>query len=534
MEGLVAPIEGLLQACLISFKKPTSRFDIEKLQATRAKVIAASQSIESGLGFINLDVSYGRWNPEDIKTLAEPLRQLTISFLALLQFQVHRIEARSKIDKLSQYGDLLRDGEQSQSTHGHHQLAHALDMRSRFYTPQAEQSVENSLRALFTSSGGLLTTSGAAVDAIVDAVHHVNTRRWMKKPTAQECEEIAVKHEAILKRLKADREEFAALTTEHLLGPHSHLFDRDGKLVHPGGDNSSPLHGLLLGMIFEEKLLDVAEALEGVLAQVVQLERHRVKTRMWLPTGLRHAGAYLFGKSPTPGTPLAGEAPRPKNSESSKEGKKSKRSKGKQGTQEQLDSLRFRQGSKRSATSKAILAIFHWFSSSEGMYALRVLVVTIALGLPAVLRSSAGFYYREKGLWAMIMSQTGLVVYASEFVYGFITRVIGTVIGGILGMLIWYIGAGRGPGNSYGMAAIMALAIVGIMWARLFAPPALLQAVMLVAATSLLVMAYSWTDTVGSKHRSGGYSANHCSLYSTSPPTVILELDTLCFGAVLF
>jgi hypothetical protein len=96
------------------------------------------------------------------------------------------------------------------------------------------------------------------------------------------------------------------------------------------------------------------------------------------------------------------------------------------------------------------------------MYALRVLIVTIALALPAVLTSSAGFYYREKGLWALIMAQTGLVAYTADFVYGFALRTIGTVVGGILGMVCWYIEAGNGPGNPYGMAAIMALTICSL------------------------------------------------------------------------
>jgi hypothetical protein len=41
----------------------------------------------------------------------------------------------------------------------------------------------------------------------------------------------------------------------------------------------------------------------------------------------------------------------------------------------------------------------------------------------------------------------------------------------------------------------MALAIVILMWGRLFAPPALLQGVLLMASTLYLVVAYSWVDT---------------------------------------
>lgn len=498
IEDILSPLKGLLDACLVSFERPSAQFDPAKLQATRAHVIAAGKGVDGGLGFLALDISAGRWNTEDIKSLILPVRQLSTSFLALLQFQIHRVEAKSKMTRLTEYGKLLQEGDHSKTPiHGHHQLAHALDLRQQFEPPQAEELVGKSLRALFNSSGNLLTTSTLALDAIVDAIHQVNTRRWLKRPSVSECEDVVARHEEVLRQLRKDTQEFAALTTEHLLDPHSHLFDKNGRLAHPGQSETSPLHGLLLGMVFEEKLLGVAEALEVLLARVVELEKHRTKTRIWPPTGLRQAGAYLTKHDSTPGVSSPGDDPVEAHKLNRKEKKKQK-SEHEPGTQEQFDALRFHGGHKRSKLSKIVLGVADWFSNTEGMYALRILVVSIALALPAVFHSSAGFYYREKGLWALIMAQTGLVTYTADFVYGFIIRVAGTIMGGVLGMVIWYIGAGHGPGNPYGMAAIMALAIVCIMWARLFAPPAYLQGVMLLASTSVLVMAYSWADTVSS------------------------------------
>lgn len=86
-------------------------------------------------------------------------------------------------------------------------------------------------------------------------------------------------------------------------------------------------------------------------------------------------------------------------------------------------------------------------------------------------------------------------MFISDFTYSFIIRIAGTVTGGVVGLACWYIGAGNGPGNPYGMAAIMAPVIICIMWFRLYAPSVLLPGVMLVSATMCMVVGYSWDDT---------------------------------------
>lgn len=75
----------------------------------------------------------------------------------------------------------------------------------------------------------------------------------------------------------------------------------------------------------------------------------------------------------------------------------------------------------------------------------------------------------------LIMSQTGLVTFSADFIFGLISRIIGTIIGGALGLCAWYIGAGTGPGNPYGMGAITAVFVLILMYCRLNAPPQFLQ-----------------------------------------------------------
>ena len=93
------------------------------------------------------------------------------------------------------------------------------------------------------------------------------------------------------------------------------------------------------------------------------------------------------------------------------------------------------------------------------------------------------------------MAQTTMLVYMADFTFSVVCRTIGTVIGGVLGLVAWYIGSGHGPGNPYGLAAITAAVIVIMMWARLFFSPALLQATIMSSATFVLTIGYSYDDT---------------------------------------
>jgi hypothetical protein len=46
-----------------------------------------------------------------------------------------------------------------------------------------------------------------------------------------------------------------------------------------------------------------------------------------------------------------------------------------------------------------------------------------------------------------------------------------------------------------GLAAIMAVVLTILMWGRIFAPPAMLQALIMAGATCVLVVGYSFEDT---------------------------------------
>ncbi|RSL98392.1 hypothetical protein CEP52_010374 [Fusarium oligoseptatum] len=215
-------------------------------------------------------------------------------------------------------------------------------------------------------------------------------------------------------------EAFEKSAARRILDHHAHLFDAEGNLLpNDEPDRAPPLFGVMTGLLYQEHILNLSRSTITLIEEVTKTEEKGTEETMRKPNGRqRHKLSSIF------------------------------------------------------------LALLDWFANPEGLHALRTLIVTLALAIPAVIPSSAGFYYREKGLWALVMGQLCLEPYASDFVIGLV-----------------YIGSGSTSGNPYGLAAVMAVAIALMMWWRLFAPPEHLPAGVMLAATMYIVVAYNWVDS---------------------------------------
>ncbi|KAJ5182610.1 hypothetical protein N7492_000226 [Penicillium capsulatum] len=491
MSGLARLLRGPVDVTMASLIDD-EQLDMKDLQKLKMQTIAAYKNIEPALGFLQLDFSVGRWNADDVKSLRDPLRQASLSSLSLLEFQIGRLGGEAKMEKLraitadsenSSNGDF--DEKNRPREIGMRQLMENARLVQALRSPEHESLRLEVLEAIRKPSKDILPLFQEASSVVAECIHAVNCARWFRRPSKERLSKLCQQSESLLQTLQGMRAKYATETTDRLLQTNADIFDEDGKLKNIDASTQHKVRGITVGMVFEEQVLGVADSWERVLGQVVALMKERQTVRLWLPRGLRYAFNWVFRRG-TIAPVIAAQSTAVDPDEVEAQSKAAQQS------------LRISRGyrvKRRSGLGRVILGTYHWIISAEGMYALRMVVVTIALGIPAVIPSSAGFYFRQKGLWALIMGQTTVVVYMSDFTLSLVSRAVGTVVGGVMGLVAWYIGSGHGSGNPYGLAAIMAPVVVILMWGRIFAPLALLQAVIMGAATCVLVIGYSYDDT---------------------------------------
>ena len=138
----------------------------------------------------------------------------------------------------------------------------------------------------------------------------------------------------------------------------------------------------------------------------------------------------------------------------------------------------------------ALLDVFH---SPGFMFFLKAVVLTTLTALPQYLARSAGFYYYNRGIWCTIMAQLTLAIYAGDTASAWVSRIVASFWGSVLGMAAWYIGSGSSPGNAYGLGAVTAVTFPLAMFFRLHFPGPLLVAVFS-TVTFGLVIGYSYLN----------------------------------------
>lgn len=363
-------------------------------------------------------------------------------------------------------------------------------MQSAARHPDAAAPYTAMYSVLVTCAIPVFDAWSSAVGTIQEGMSHASGRR---------AADFAQSVQDNINAVREPGKGFKADSAKHLLEPHSHLFKETGDLKKT--EDARLLVAFLLGLLYQERILRVNDALLKLLISLEQVDNHRHRIRLWLPRGLDKLLHCTLTKDEMTSTTQKEAEITVSDQDDDRHTPFDRAAQGISEAQRfanaqvRLESTRSSHGRQRTRASYALLAVINWLANDEGVHALCTLVVTIGLAIPAVFKTFAGFYYREKGFWALIMAQMALVPYTSDFVSGLLVRAPGTVTGGVIGLVCWYIGAGSGPGNPYGLAAVMAVAIVALMCWRLVAPPDQVQAPIMMASTVYLVVSYSWMET---------------------------------------
>jgi hypothetical protein len=133
------------------------------------------------------------------------------------------------------------------------------------------------------------------------------------------------------------------------------------------------------------------------------------------------------------------------------------------------------------------------FNTRLAMFAFKAGALSCLTTLPAFIRSSAGFYYDNRGMWVTILAQMTLAVFSGDTITSFFARLSATFWGILVGLVVWYIGAGDGRGNPYGLGVVTAIAFPLVMFTRLYYPATPITTVVFTTSV-MLVIGYSWQN----------------------------------------
>jgi hypothetical protein len=472
---------------------------LASLQALRGGLIAVFKAAQPNLAVMPLDLSRGRLGVDDIQGLHGHIREFMTSSLQLIDFHIARVNAAQMTQEDKERHAKALDSDENVASAerqdgyqiGQRHRREATNLVVALQRPELEAIRSQTRKTIQATTADVLQIGVDAASLAASYIAAVNASRWFRKPPQSRFDALAAQMEDTLTKLRVARDECTVSTSKGVLEAHAELFDADGNLKHAEGTDRPFLPSMVIAMVFEERILAVTNALEALLEDILRLARTRNTHRIWLPTRLQYAVSWVFnGRSVVPASGDGG----PNEQDPDDEAEVDVFDEQTREARRRLELGRGQRGSatRRSGLSRALVGGFRWLTNPAGMYALRMVIVTVATCIPASIPSSAGFFYREKGIWAVISAQTVLVVYMADFTFSLVARTLGTIIGGVMGMVTWYIGAGTGTGNPYGMAAITGVMIVPILWWRLFLPPAYSIAVIMGGATFALVVGFSW------------------------------------------
>ncbi|ATY65294.1 hypothetical protein A9K55_003772 [Cordyceps militaris] len=494
METLLATFKASI--AVTNKRLRSEHVDLASLNAGRAQSIGVWKAMQPLMSLLPLDISRCCWSADDLVELHKALQQTMRKSVALMDLHIAALSAADQDQMLRLYlEEQAEDATVNNGTvrPGHHHLHELATIMSALHGTDYSALPEGTA-ALWDSPSRLLTTCTESIDLGVRCIHEINSCRWIKKLHKETASSFVSELQGKSEELRLLRERCAADTPEALIPNCESLFDDGGYLRSDGGEPSDPmpLRDITTILALNQHIVDFSVALGASIDQLAFLIRKRPESRIWMPITIQHAVTWLI--TPKSSDQALGSGFATDHSPSLTEAKTvvTRRASNLKNLKNVGD-LR-RNGMPKSRSSKIIITMYRWLTNPAGMYAARLVIVTIVTSIPSAIPHSAGFFYREKGIWAVITAQLTLLPFMADFVVSIVSRALGTVAGGALGMLAWYVGSGSGAGNPYGLGATTAVMTVILVWLRIWGPHMLTVASIMCGATFVLVIGFSYDN----------------------------------------
>lgn len=374
-----------------------------KTEGMKGGVIGLMKGLDGMMGFLELEVSVGRWSGEDVEGLKAGLAGIVARTLGLGSF--------SKMVLLS--GRLVNDGEEEKTDGAAERTPAPISTatssttslpRSSLSNPQTHHSHllqllhatstqlehEHSLRIsdllpiLASCTADLRGAVVGGISAGKRLVESVNHRRWKRGEARRALDEEDRKVlDGAIEELKRRIEEFEKEERIALLVPFQKFFQSSPEKLGTSADRP-PLRTLFTTYVFASNLLSISRSLLPFLLSLQTLNSSRPSPHLWFPKGLRALSSFVFsrGRSASGEEDVVGEDP-------SREGE----------LVDMLDDKPFRRdpdssppGNVGQRVMNGLHRVWKWGGSAEALFCVKYVVLTVGLYVPAAVPRSARTY----------------------------------------------------------------------------------------------------------------------------------------------
>ncbi|GAA5900035.1 uncharacterized protein JCM6883_006070 [Sporobolomyces salmoneus] len=472
-------------------------------------------------GLLELEISFGRLSAKDLASLTDSLRELLARSVGLAILST-TVSSRRKRVLEAEEALSSSSSEKPRSEEKFHETArmHRFRTRADLAEVQNKHTLPDLLPIFESASSPLRTASDEVLLSAMDWLTQCNSTRWLRQPKVEVVEQEAAHYGSLVETLEHELQIYRTERREELVAPFADFFDsKTGKLLPEVARSFSFSPNTLFTLLAaSDNLLTYIEAVLAFARQISYLQDHRRRNKIWFPTGLRKIGNLLKGEK---GSSAVGDGQNPdeledvadddtaSSSETAVEGEGDKKrdEAAKKAVAEAMSENRRDPDARPPHSYQKLTIGFHkfgkWLGTPETIFAIRFALVSVALWLPQIFRTTAQLSCyslptlssaEQKLLWAQIMAQTGLSVYSGDQILSTIQRLIGTACGLVYGLVIWYTGSGNGGGSRPGLGAAFYILFLPVLAIRLFTPLASMQGTLMLAVTTVLVVGYSFQD----------------------------------------
>ncbi|ORY69419.1 hypothetical protein BCR35DRAFT_307980 [Leucosporidium creatinivorum] len=361
-----------------------------------------------------------------------------------------------------------------------------MDLEDYLHNPRDEEHIEEIISLLSTASRDLIAALDKTVGHLITVIHRLkSTERTFRIRIHNEdlaaYERAVARSQAQLEDLEQAFEAYRNVKRLEVVTPFASLFDPFAALGENGvvgRDFAAPSHrGLYWAFSYQASLLAWSEGLMEVFRATIQVEKKRRKPRIWTPEWAK----FQWG-NPHGGEEAAFEDENPDDLEKL--------------NPHSFSAARnpdFRPPkSTRHVVGIAIYDAIQIFSRKDVLFGVKLAIIMGLVSMPAYFASTSYFFYRERGLWVIIMAAITSTQYVGDTTFGFVVRIVGTFVGAVIGLLVWSIAAQNGTGNPFAVAAVMAVVLPCILFYRIHWQP--IMSAILPSVTIMLVVGYSWQN----------------------------------------